>query len=73
MGKNARNEQKPHIFVPQEMPLKGGKYLLAGAMQIGLTAGHFLAIVNHCGAYVVLDNLDNNVIMYPTFTAAVSR
>ena len=72
-GKNARNEQKPHIVVPQEMRLKGEQYFLAGAMQMGLTADHFLAIVNHCGAYVVLDDLNNNVMMYPTFAAAVSR
>ena len=72
-GKNARNEQKSHIVVPQEMRLKGEQYFLAGAMQMGLTADHFLAIVNHCSAYVVLDDLDNNVMMYPTFAAAVSR
>ena len=40
---------------------------------MGLTAGLLLASANHCGAYVVLNDLDNNVMMYPTFAAAVSR
>ena len=72
-GQNARNEQKPNLVVPQEMCLKGQQYFLAGAVQMGFTGGHFVAIVNHFGAYVVLDDLDHKAMMYPTFAAAVSR
>ena len=72
-GNSSLNEQKPKLVVPQEMCLKGQQYFLAGAVQMGLSGGHFLAIVNHYGAYAVLDDLDDTEVLYPTFAAAVSR
>ena len=67
------NEQKTKLVVPQEMCLKGQQYFLAGAVQMGMSGSHFLAIVNHYHAYAVLDDLDDTEVLYPTLAAVVSR
>ena len=64
-GKESRNEQKPKLVVPQEMRLKCQPYFLTGAVQMGLSGGHFLAIVNRRCAYVVLDDLYDSAEFFP--------